>query len=320
MKAAIIPQLGAVPQYGDFPEPVPEAGETLISVEATVLEHFDRLVARGDHYSSRTHFPACPAIVGNDGVGLTPEGQRVVFGKIRAPYGAFAEKAAAGYVFPIPDGIDPGWAAAMLPAVLTSLLPLKYTAGLKKGASVWIHGATGVSGRIAVQVAKMLGAGHVTGTGRNAASLELLGTLGADEVINLQQPEDQLRAAFMRSQARNNFDIVLDFLWGAPAEQLIQTFIPATVGFAEKEIVYLQIGQMAGTHLSLPAAALRTSGLKIMGMGSIAPEDFTREIDGLWTPIAQDRFYMEIEQWPLSAIAAAWQQTDLHGKRIVIRP
>src|ERR1700760_1849067 len=65
-----------------------------------------------------------------------------------------------------------------------SLLPLKYSAKLQPGETVLINGATGVSGRIAIQVAKMLGAGRVIGTGRNARSLELLSKLGADAVID----------------------------------------------------------------------------------------------------------------------------------------
>ena len=157
MKAAVITGFGDVPQYLDFPEPQPADGEVLIDIKASVLENFDKGTVSGKHYSSKTLYPKFPAIVGNDGVGITPDGRMVGFGQIRPPHGAFAERTAAGYTIPIPDGIDAASASAIPPSVLTSLLPLKYSAKLQPGETVLVNGATGVSGRIAIQVAKMLG-------------------------------------------------------------------------------------------------------------------------------------------------------------------
>ena len=64
MKAAVINGFGEVPQYIDFPHPVPADGETLIEVKACVLENFDKGTASGKHYSSKKLFPQFPAIVG----------------------------------------------------------------------------------------------------------------------------------------------------------------------------------------------------------------------------------------------------------------
>jgi len=50
-------------------------------------------------------------------------------------------------------------AAALQASDLTSLFPLKWGAKLQLGETILINGATGVSGKLAVQIAKLLGAG-----------------------------------------------------------------------------------------------------------------------------------------------------------------
>jgi NADPH:quinone reductase-like Zn-dependent oxidoreductase len=320
MKAAVINAFGEVPQYLDFPDPVADDNSTPVTVKASVLENFDKVTASGTHYSSQKMFPQFPAIIGSDGIGITADGRMVGFRGIKSPYGAFAEIAAAGHITPIPDGIDPARAAAMPRSALTSLLPLKYSAKLQPGETVLINGATGVSGRIAVQVARMLGAGKVVATGRNAASLKLVKELGADEVINLEQGDAQLGEAFIAAEGPGGYDVVLDFLWGHPAEVLINTFLPKEAGFAKRSIRYLQIGEKAGSHISLHGSALRTSGLQMMGIGKISNEQLAEELARVWEWIKADKLYMEIERIPLANIAEAWQRVDLAGKRLVIVP
>lgn len=320
MKAAVINDFGETPQCTDFPNPVITNGETLVYVKAAALENFDRGVASGKHYSSRKLFPHFPAIIGNDGVGITENGNMVAFGNIHPPYGSFAEMVAAGYTIPVPSGIDAAQAAAIVPSALTSLLPLKYAAKLQPGETVFINGATGASGRVAVQVAKLLGAGKIIATGRNETSLGLVSTLGADETINLLQSDEHLTENFTTAQGEKGFDIVLDFLWGHPAEVLIDTFIPKEAGFARQRIRYLQIGQKAGSHISITGSAFRTSGLEMMGIGRITNEVLAAETDTIWNWIKENKLYMDIERVPLKDIANAWQRTELAGKRLVIVP
>jgi NADPH:quinone reductase-like Zn-dependent oxidoreductase len=320
MKAAVINGFGEVPQYGDFPDPSPVDGEVLIDIKASVLENFDKGTVSGKHYSSKTLYPQFPAIVGTDGIGMTPDGKMVAFGRIRAPYGAFAERTVAGYTVPVPDGIDAARASAIPSSVLTSLLPLKYSAKLQLGETVLVNGATGVSGRMAIQIAKMLGAGKVIATGRNEGSLALLPGLGADVMVDLKQSDEQVAGAFKDAAGEKGIDVVLDFIWGHPAEVLIGTFIPTEVGFAKRRVRYLQIGQKAGSHISLPASALRTSGLELMGIGKIPFEIVQEEMKQVWSWIADEKIDMEIEEVPLADIASAWQRDDLEGKRLVIIP
>ena len=320
MKAAVINGFGDIPQCKDFPDPISGNGDTLVYVKASVLENFDKGTANGTHYSSKQLYPQFPAIVGTDGVGITEDGKMVCFGNMKPPYGAFAEKVIAGYTMPVPDGIDPASASAIMPSALTSLLPLKYSAKIQKGETVLINGATGVSGRIAVQIAKLLGAGKVIGTGRNKNSLELLARLGADHVIDLQQSDEELAKNFKAYEGEEGYNVVIDFLWGHPAEVLINSFIPDRAGFATRKIRYIQIGEKAGSHISLTGSALRTSGLELMGIGKISNEVLTEEMNHIWNWIKEDQLYMDIERVPLSDIDKAWQRNDLEGKRLVIVP
>jgi NADPH:quinone reductase-like Zn-dependent oxidoreductase len=120
-------------------------------------------------------------------------------------------------------------------------------------------------------VAKLLGAGRVVGTGRDAGSLQALLELGADGVINLKQSDEDIAEAFAK-EAEEGYNAILDFLWGHPTEILIKSLIPDELAFPERVVHLIQVGEKAGPTISLPAIALRTSGLQITGAGNIPPE------------------------------------------------
>jgi NADPH2:quinone reductase len=73
---------------------------------------------------------------------------------------------------------------------------LQWGAKLQPDETVLINGATGFAGKLAVQVARLLGARRVIGTGRHEAALQLLRDLGAAAVIDLKQPDEHILAAF----------------------------------------------------------------------------------------------------------------------------
>lgn len=333
MKAAVIHKFGDIPRYEDFADLIPNPGDLVVRVKAAVLENFDKMTANGEHYSSAHLFPNFPAIVGHGGVGTLEDGTLVAFGGVRPPYGAMAETAVIpqeykAYVTPVPGGIDIAVAAALPAAALTSLLPLKYAAKLQPGETLLINGATGVSGKIAVQIAKMLGAGRIVGTGRAESNLRLLSDLGADAVIDLKQPDEKIAEAFMQaagtgkgdtSKRDHGYDVILDFLWGHPTELLLQTLVPRAAQFAQGRIRFVQIGQAAGPTISLPAETIRTSGLEIMGIGKIPLEAVREGMTQVWNWIKENKIQMDIERVPLKDIAQAWTRKT-EGTRIVIIP
>jgi NADPH:quinone reductase-like Zn-dependent oxidoreductase len=323
MKAAVLHTFGEAPRYEDFPDPIPEKDEILVQVKAVALENVDKAMAKGTHYASRQFLSKLPAIVGFDGIAMRDDGQLVGFGGLRPPYGAMAEKAVFPnmYHVPIPDGVDAATAATVPGSALTSLLPLKWGAKLQPDETVLINGATGFTGKLAVQVARLLGAKRVIGTGRNAVALEELHDLGADAVIDLKQSDANLVEEFKQEAGASGFQIILDFLWGHPTELLIEAFVPRDLSFAKHRVRLVQIGEMAGPKISLAADALRTSGLEILGAGGgLTPEAIAEGTHQVWEWIKAGKLQAEIEQVPLKDVESAWKRTDVYGKRIVIVP
>lgn len=322
MKAAVLHNFGSAPRYEEFATPVPTANEVLIEVKAVALENIDRAMAQGTHFASHQFLPQLPAIVGFDGIGRLPDGTLVGFGGTQAPYGAMAEKTVVSklYTVPIPTDVDAVTAAALPAAALTSLFPLRWSAKLQPGETVLVNGATGVAGKLAVQIAKHLGAGRVIGTGRNPVSLQQVCALGADVVIDLTQPTAQVSAAFQK-EAGDGYDIVLDYLWGQPSELLIKTLVPHTLGVARHRTRWIQIGEMAGPTLTLSADALRTSGLELYGAGAgLSAAAMAEGTAQVWQMISKKQLQIDIETVPLQDIEQVWQRTEFQGKRIVVIP
>ena len=293
-------------------------------MKAVALENVDKAIARGSHYAGQQFLPKLPAIVALDGIGELEDGRLVGFGGIRPPYGAIAEKVVVpkAYYVPIPEGIDAAVAASIPGPTLTALFPLRWGAKLQPGETVLVNGATGFTGQLAVQVAKLLGAARVVGTGRNEEALQSLHELGADTVIDLKQSDEKIAEDFTQAAGESGYQVILDFLWGHPTQLLIETLVPHGLSFAKHRIRLVQIGESAGSTISLSAAALRTSGLEMMGAGAaLTPEAVTEGTHQAWEWIKTGALQFEIERVPLKDVDNAWKRSDnLHGKRIVILP
>ncbi len=256
-----------------------------------------------------------------DGIGMLDDGRLVGFCGVKAPYGAMAEKTVIpeGYHVPVPEGVDAVTAAALPASALASIFPLKWGAKLQEGETVLVNGATGVSGRLAVQIAKLLGAGRVVGTGRNPNSMKQVRGFGADAVIDLNQSDEKLAEAF-KNEAGAGYDVILDFLWGHPTDVLIKTLVPDELRMS-KPVRLVQIGEKAGATISLSADSLRTSGLQIFGgTAGITPEAMGEATTQVWDLIKANKLIMDIEQVLLKDIESVWERTDFQGKRIVIVP
>lgn len=323
MKAAVIQKFGDIPRYAEFPDPVAGGGDVPVKVRAVALENFDKLTASGEHYASKHMFPVFPAIVGHSGIGELEDGTLVTFGGTRPPYGAMAQIAVVrneykAYMTPIPAGVDPLLAAALPPSALTSLLPLKYGVNLQSGETVLINGATGVSRKIAVQMAKVLGAGKVVGTGRDDASLQTVLKLGADAVIDTRKSDDGVKEAFL-GEADKGYDVVLDYLWGHPTELLLQALVPKQARFVTHKTRLVQIGEAAGPTITLPAEALRTSGVRLTGAGDVPGEAVPEATKQIWEWMKEGKLTTDIEQVPLKDIGEAWERKT-EGERIALVP
>jgi NADPH:quinone reductase-like Zn-dependent oxidoreductase len=312
MKAAIIHGPGKVPAYGDFAEPRAEEGKELVTVSASALSQFSKSRSSGSHYTSDAIFPS---VAGADGVGRTADGQRVYFVMPDPPYGALAERSLvrSHLCVPIPQGMDDITAAAIANPGMSAWAALVERARLQPGDTVLVNGATGSAGRLAVQIAKYLGAGKIIATGRNDAELRKLLPLGADAVVpfqigagNVDGAEKYERA--LRSEFADGIDVIVDYLWGESAKTIIIA-IAKSVEDA-RPVRFIHVGAASREeNLALPSAALRSSAIQLMGSGvkSVPFAKLLEAIGKVFAIAGPARLQVATGTAPLPAIEQAWE-------------
>ena len=214
----------------------------------------------------------------------------------------------------VPDGLDDITAAAIAIPGMSSWVALKERTKFVAGETVLVNGATGASGRLAVQVAKYLGAKKVIATGRQAAALQSIKALGADETILLVENRDALENAF-KEQFAGGVDVVLDYLWGQSAECLLTAGSKAGTG---APISFIQIGTAGGTNITLQGAILRSTPIELMGsgLGSVPINRIVGAIEQVLRAAVAGHFEIATKPIPLSEVEQAWA-SDGHMPRVV---
>lgn len=307
MKAAVVQKPGQTPVYADFPDSVPAAGEARVTVTAAALSHLVKSRASGKHYSASGTFPF---VVGIDGVGRLDDGRRVYFVMPRAPYGSMSETTvvASGRYIGLPDDLDDVTAAAIANPGMSSWAACTERAKLQPGETVLVNGATGTAGRLAVQIAKHLGAGKVIATGRNAKALESVAVLGADVAIPLG--DEAVLERDLKKQFAQGIDVVIDYLWGRSAACLLIAGAKAAPDGVP--VRFVQVGSASAPEITLPSAVLRSSAITMMGsgIGSIPLHRLVHVVDSLLRATVPAGFRIATTSAPLSDVEAAWSRDE----------
>jgi NADPH:quinone reductase-like Zn-dependent oxidoreductase len=319
MKAAVYTP-GETPKYADFADPIPQnENQVLVNVKAAAVKNLDRGIASGRHYSSGTNTQ--PKVAGIDCAGELADGTRVYALGVN---GMIAEKGLADKkrMVKLPDGVDYPTAAALPNAVMGAGAAICYRAGLKAGEVILINGATGVTGMVAVQIAKHYGAKKIIVTGRNEDALKRLLTLGADETVSLKQPDETIVKRLKEIHSETPINVVIDYLWGHPAE-LILAALQGDGGLTGK-LRYVTVGAMAGDKIQLSSGTLRSSDIEIIGsgLGSLPADDlkklFTELLPEMFALAAGGKLVTDIVTVDLKDIETAWNTEIPGGKRLVI--
>jgi NADPH:quinone reductase-like Zn-dependent oxidoreductase len=307
VRAAVLESYG-VPQAAEFREPQPGPGTVVLEMEAAAVNHVDLLKAAGGFYTGP---PPLPSVVGSDGVGQGAGGQRFYFDAPVAPFGSMAQRALVeqASLIPVCDGLDPLIAAALGNAGLAAHTGLHWRGGLKPGETVVVLGATGVVGRLAVQVARLARAGRIIAAGRDPAGLAQTVELGAHETVQIGVVED-LEGALAGA------DLIFDLLWGAPALAALARAAPG--------VRLIQIGQLAAVHAPLAAPLLRSRAADIRGHAVFhAPAEIRAQAyQQLAHAVLDGELEISVRPVALGDIAAAWarQAAGTHGVKQVIVP
>ncbi|HEX8103935.1 MAG TPA: zinc-binding alcohol dehydrogenase family protein [Solirubrobacteraceae bacterium] len=310
MRAAVLTELG-LPDAGDFDEPRPGEGQAVLEVAVAGLNPVDVTTAAGTFHGGP---PPLPSVCGKEAVG-TLEGRRVYVGAAIAPWGTMAERALVdpAEAIPLPDGLADEQAVAFGVAGLAGWLAVEWRARLQPGETVLVLGASGTVGLIAVQAAKLLGAGRVVAAARSKRGLERARAAGADAAVALGAGDD-LAAAF-RAAAERDIDVVIDPLWGEPAV--------AAIAAAGPGARFVQLGQSAGTHAALPSAAIRGKLLSVLGLSNFGvPADVKRAAyERMAAHGAAGELAVDVERVPLAEVRSAFErQRDSPGVKLVVVP
>ena len=194
MRAVLLRRTGGpeVLRVEDVPDPVPGVGESLIDVSLAGVNYEDL------EFRSGRHPVPLPARLGLDAVGPRRGDGRRVAALLREG-GGYAQVAAAvdAYTVEVPAEVDDGQAAALLEQGSTAYGALVLAGRLQPGESVAVSAAAGGVGHLAIQLARLQGAGRVVGLASTADKRRFVERLGADVALDPAAPDlvDQLRAA-----------------------------------------------------------------------------------------------------------------------------
>jgi NADPH:quinone reductase-like Zn-dependent oxidoreductase len=318
LKAALVTSFSEPPRYAHVADPVmaPGSGEELVDVLASGLHPRIRSQADGSHYTSGEVLPLVPGL---DGVGRRVTGELVYFVLDDTPLGSMAEKALVDprRMIPLPADADPILIAAAMNPAMSSWVALRRRVEFEPGMSVLILGATGSAGRMAVQIARRLGARDIVAAGRGEGRVEALRALGATATIDLAA--DPVTVARHIGEKAAEVDVVLDYLWGEPTQNAIRPLILARSD-RSRLVEWVQIGSVAGAEIALSSAALRQANIRFLGsgQGSNSARGIVEHLPSLVAELVAGTFTIDTVAIPLADVERAWASPS--DDRVVLVP
>jgi NADPH:quinone reductase-like Zn-dependent oxidoreductase len=308
--AAVLTRHAAPPEYRSHPAPERRDGQALIRVTAAPVNPLDLLCASGTSYFGPPALPYVPGVQGAGVIvaadGLAP-GQRVWFSTaagMRPGDGAMAQRCVVpeSAVLPLPDGVGDELAAALGLSAIAAWLALSSRGQLQRGEHVLVLGASGTVGQVGVQAARLLGAGRVVAACRDPHGRRRAAELGADAVADLSGDDVTAIAARLTEAAGDRVDLILDPVWGLPAEAALRVLSPGGR--------LVNLGSSAGAMASFGSAVLRGGTLSVLGYTNNAVSDERRAaaLTEILGHAAAGRLTTDWETFPLSDPAAAWSR------------
>jgi NADPH:quinone reductase len=314
MRAAVIEQIGTGPVIKDVDEPARQPGQTLLEVVAAPINPIDITTAAGTYPAGS---PDTPFVAGREAVGRVLDSDSLAAGTrvYASGLGFFAERAVVpnDNVVEIDVEVDDALASCFGVAGLAAWLALDWRGDLREGETVLVLGASGAVGAIAVQAAKLLGAGRVVAAARSSEGLERARALGADATVKLDDHDD-LAAAFLDA-CDGQLDLTIDPVWGEPGAAAVKA-----TSFGGRVV---QLGQSASKEATLESGWIRSKLLSILGHTNFAaPVEVRNEAYlRMVRHAAAGELTVDFELVPLEQIAEAWErQAASPGRKLVLSP
>lgn len=292
----------------------------MVRVLAAPISPLDLLCASGKSYFGP---PALPYIPGVQGIGLVEEaetltpGQRIWFScdaGMKPGNGSLAlycviEEAAA---LALPPEIDNEAVAALGLSAIAAWMALTWRGQLKPGEQVLVLGASGAVGQVAVQAAKLLGAGRVIAASRSQAGRNRALEIGADAVVDLNGEDVAEISQRIAAACQGPLQLIIDPVWGIPAEAAVRVL------GAEGRLV--NIGAAAGPSVRFESAILRSRLHNILGYtnNALDARQKAEALRQILIHAAAGRLSVERETIPLSSIKEAWERQAAFAHRKLI--
>ncbi|GAB2856290.1 quinone oxidoreductase family protein [Nocardioides pacificus] len=322
MRAAIVDEPGRAPRTGEWPAPVPTAGQALIRTDAAPLTPLDLLCASGTSYFGA---PAAPYVPGVQGIGTVLKSDTLPAGTVvwfptsagMAPGdGSIAEQVAVreSDLVELTGSVDPLQLAALGLSAVAAWAALLLRGGLQAGERVLVLGSSGVVGSVALQVARLSHAGAVYGAARGASAADAALGLGADGFVELRDGDTADELAQRLHDSVGDVDLILDPLCGIPATAALTCLAP------HGRLVNL--GSSAGATATFSSAHLRSGSRSVLGYtnNDLTPEQRASAMAWIEEQAAAGRLRVDHEVFGLDQVAAAWAgQTDgrIRGRAVI---
>jgi NADPH2:quinone reductase len=320
MPAAVIRTHAASPEYLFWPLPHRTRGQALVQVMAAPISPLDLLCASGTSYFGAPQLPYIPGVQGVGIVieadGFTP-GQRVWFSceagmkpgdGSMAGYCVIDESSA----LVLPDQIDSDLAASLGLSAIAAWMALTWRGHLQPGEQVLVLGASGAVGQVAVQAARLLGAGRVVAASRDKEGRNRALVLGADAIVDLTGDNVDEISRRITAACGGPLHLVIDPVWGLPAEAASRALA------VEGRLV--NIGAAAGPSARLESATVRSRLHTILGYtnNALTREQKAEALTEIITHAVAGRCTVEREAVPLAKVAEAWERQAAFARRKLI--
>ena len=248
----------------EIPDPDPITGLELLQVDAAGVNYADTHAVENSYLSAQE----LPFIPGAEVVGRTADGRRLC-GFTASGSGGYAERAliAPAASFEVPDGVSDAAALGLLVQGLTAWHLLRTSARMVEGESVVVHAAAGGVGSLAIQLAKLWGAGRVIAVASSEEKRQLALDLGADVAIDADPAG--LTAAMREANGGKRVDIVLEMVGGETTDASLRAL--ASFG---RLVVYGMASRAPATPIapsSLMTGSHRVSGFWLIDCMKVDP-------------------------------------------------
>ena len=323
MPAAVIHTHGAPPEHRLRPIPRRGPGQALVRVTAAPISPLDLLCASGMSYFGA---PALPYIPGTQGVGTVEEadtlapGQRVWFPCVAgmqpgdgsmARFSVIEEASALA----LPGDVADELVAALGLSAIAAWMALTWRGQLQPGEQVLILGAGGAVGQVAVQAARLLGAGRVIAASRTEIGRARVLACGADAAVDLSGDDVDELSRRIAAACDGPLHLVIDPVWGHPAEAAARC-----LGMAGRLV---NIGDAAGSGARFASATVRSRMQTILGYtnNALTQQQKAQALSEILGHAAAGRCTVEHEMVPLARAGEAWErQAAGAGRKLILVP